>query len=34
MVEDINVGGGSSGPHDLINLNGTLLFGADDGSGR
>ena len=32
MVEDINPGGNSSGPHELINVNGTLLFNADDGS--
>ena len=32
LVEDINPGTGHSSPRDLINLDGTLLFTADDGT--
>jgi ELWxxDGT repeat protein len=31
MVEDINSGLAGANPHDLININGTLFFGATDG---
>ena len=36
LVEDIRPGGGATGdsnPEDLINVNGTLFFSANDGSG-
>ncbi len=33
LLKDINVGGGSSSPHDFVVLNGTAYFAANDGSG-
>lgn len=33
LVKDINPGSGGSNPSGLVNLNGVLLFNADDGSG-
>ena len=32
LVKDINPGGSSSQPHNLTNVNGTLFFGANDGT--